>query len=313
MLALGVTWSWPAHAQVDLPVPVPLPQVELPPAPVPLPAPPPPPQPVVDLPLLPPVTPTAPQVSAPALPTVSQPRSVGVAVERSGLALPGQAGSGPGPAPWGGESEQARKRGSQGIHGSRYRKRGPLVRGLRGCLDRLRSMQRSALIVRYGIGGVESRSARRAARTLDVSRSRFRRLERRGVRSLVRAARRSSCERTGVSEATLDSVFRMILNASPGASFTFAALGGDSGLRLASASPQDEAGRGGVAGRQRSSEPGPEGSGQEDGGPSSAGPALATPFGDLQAAPDNPLFMLFLAVALAGIVFATRGIVRAVR
>lgn len=67
-------------------------------------------------------------------------------------------------------------------------------------------MQRTVLILRYGIGRIEAHSAPRAARTLGVSHSRFRRLERRGVRSLASASRRSSCERTGVARDTIAAV-----------------------------------------------------------------------------------------------------------
>jgi hypothetical protein len=321
-LALSLAVTWPAHGQVDLPVPVPLPEVELPPVALPAPVPPP----VIDPPSMPPVAPAAPQVTAPELsapePSATEPRasapsaapgtrSVGVAV--SAVGVPGPFGSG-GASPF----EEGGERGSRGIHGTHYRKRGRLVRELRGCLDRLPRMQRSALIVRYGIGRIESRSPRLAARALGLSRSRFRRLERRGVRALVAASRRSSCERTGVARATFAAIFWLLLDRSAGGVVTMPAVvlepaGG--GVRAASAQVPGAGGAGAVRGARESgaAQGRRRDSGQVDRGTSGTAPSLTTPFGDLRATPGSPLFVLLLAVVLAGAGLAARSILRALR
>ena len=275
-----------------MPVPVPVPA----PAPVPIPAPP----------ALPPVVevPTAPQIA----PLTASAPSVGSVVERAGS--PAVAALSSPPASEEGEEgsrRRSREGARRGLHGTRYRKRGRLVRGLRGCLDRLVPMRRNALILRYGIGRVAVRSPRRAARELGVSRERFRRLERRGVRSLAREARTSSCERTRVRDATLAVVYSLLSPEAPRTEFASADAAVPA-LRLASASP--DAGEGGVAGARESG--GEEPAGGEDGS-AGAGPFLPTPFGDLRATPDSPLFLLLVAVSLVAAGFAARVIARAVR
>jgi hypothetical protein len=179
-------------------------------------------------------------------------------------------------------------------------------------------MQRSALIVRYGIGRIESRSARLAARALGMSRGRFRRLERRGVRSLAAASRSSSCERTGVARTTFAAVFWLLLNNSTGGVVATPAVALDpagGGFRLASAPLPGAGGAGAVGGARESgaAQGRPRDSGQVDGGTSGTAPSLPTPFGDAQATPGSPLFVLLLAVVLAGAGLAARSVLRALR
>jgi hypothetical protein len=190
------------------------------------------------------------------------------------------------------------------------------VRRFRGCLDGLPPMQRTALILRYGVGPVQARSVKQTARLLDVSRGRVRLVERRGVRNLAGAGQDTSCERTGISAISLASVYELLTgsasSATEGLSPPLAA-----GVRLANAaSAALDADGGAVAGARESGgerrDPSPEREADED-DVSSAGPSLANPFGSGGAALDNPLFLLLLAIVVACLASAAREIRRAVR
>jgi hypothetical protein len=189
------------------------------------------------------------------------------------------------------------------------------VRRLSGCLDALPRMERTTLILRYGLGPVRSRSGRQAARLLDVSRRRVGLLERRGLRRLADAGRGTSCERTGISQTSLVAVYDVLAGTSPAAVDEFPAPL-EAGVRLARAATValDE-GEGAVAGvresgearRPASSEP------EEDGPATSAGPSIADPFGGGDSGVDDPLLILLLAIVVASLASAAREIRRAVR
>jgi Sigma-70, region 4 len=195
------------------------------------------------------------------------------------------------------------------------RRRERIVRRLRGCLDVLPPMQRTTLILRYGVGPLRARSGDEAARLLDVSRRRVRVLERRGLRRLASYGEGASCAGTGVEQSTLLSVYDLLGDASiAGGAGLPAPL--QAGVLLASAATAalDE-GEGAVAGEhesggdEESTTPDPE----EDGQVSSAGPSLGNPFGIADSALDNPLLLVLLAIVVACLVSAGREIRRALR
>ena len=176
-------------------------------------------------------------------------------------------------------------------------------------------MQRTTLILRYGVGPVRSRSAREAAQLLDVSRDRVRLLERRGVRSLAGIGRGSACAGTGIAQTTLVSVYDLLADTSTAGAQGLPALF-ETGVRLAKAASvaEDEGETAGAGAREsggdrRGGSPEPE----EDGPVSSAGPSLADPFGDAGLALDNPFFLILMAIVVACLASAAREIRRAVR
>jgi len=191
------------------------------------------------------------------------------------------------------------------------RRRERIVRQLRGCLDVLPPMQRTTLILRYGVGPLRARSGNEAARLLDISRRRVRVLERRGVRRLASYGEGATCAGTGVEQSTLMSVYDLLADTSTaGGTGLPAAL--QAGVLLASAATAalDE-GEGAVAGERESGDeeesitPDPE----EDGVVSS----LGNPFGLADPALDNPFLLVLLAIVVACLVSAGREIRRALR
>jgi hypothetical protein len=190
------------------------------------------------------------------------------------------------------------------------------VRNQRGCIGLPRA-QRSALVLRYGIGQVRPRSRREAAGLLGLSRTRLARIERSALRSLVSAGRRSSCERTGVALGTLVAVYGLLAERSFVDGLTTAATSAASGLDLMSTLTAAGEGEGGVAGTRASG--GDQGASEDSDGegddrPTPAGaPLLGTPFGEVEASPTNPLFIALVAVVLAGAAWVGRGLMRAVR
>jgi sigma-70-like protein len=193
------------------------------------------------------------------------------------------------------------------------RRRERIVRRLRGCLDVLPPMQRTTLILRYGVGPLRARSGEEAARLLDVSRRRVRVLERRGLRKLASYGEGAGCADTGVEQSTLLSVYDLLSDASiAGGAGLPAPL--QAGVLLASAATAALGeGEGAVAGERESGgdeesmTPEPE----EDGQVSSAGPSLGNPFGIADSALDNPLLLVLLAIVVACLVSAGREIRRA--
>jgi hypothetical protein len=186
--------------KVDLPVAPPsLPSVPSPPpvAPVPLP------QPPASVPQLP-VAP--PKVPVPQAPGQTSAETIGHAVgqtvtqiadgSRDAIATAGRSGSAA--AARGSRRRQARAPG-----GGSYRERRRVVTRFRGCLDELEPLQAHVLVLRYGIGRARPQSRARAARRLGISYRRFDRVRRRGLRRLVRLARTTGCEHTGVGDALL--------------------------------------------------------------------------------------------------------------
>jgi Sigma-70, region 4 len=191
------------------------------------------------------------------------------------------------------------------------RRRERIVRQLRGCLDVLPPMQRTTLILRYGVGPLRARSGKEAARLLDVSRRRVRVLERRGVRRLASYGEGASCAGTGVEQSTLTSVYDLLSDTSTaGGTGLPAPL--QAGVLLASAATAAlEEGEGAVAGERESGDeeegisPDPE----EDGVVSS----LGNPFGLADPALDNPFLLVLLAIVVACLVSAGRELRRALR
>ena len=172
-------------------------------------------------------------------------------------------------------------------------------------------MQRTTLILRYGVGPLRARSGNEAARLLDISRRRVRVLERRGVRRLASYGEGASCAGTGVEQSTLMSVYDLLTDTSTaGGTGLPAAL--QAGVLLASAATAalDE-GEGAVAGERESGDaeesitPDPE----EDGVVSS----LGNPFGLADPALDNPFLLVLLAIVVACLASAGREIRRALR
>lgn len=176
---------------------VPVPPVAPAPAPLPLP------QPPVSLPRAP-VAPPA--VVTPQAPGDVSAETIGQAVgqtvtqiadgSRDAVASAGRTGAAAAAGHSGRQAARSRAGGD-------YRERQRLVRRYRGCLDSLRPMQAHLLILRYGIGDARPQSRARVARKLGISHRRFDRVRRRGLRRLVRLARTTGCEHTGVGEALL--------------------------------------------------------------------------------------------------------------
>jgi Sigma-70, region 4 len=210
-----------------------------------------------------------------------------------------------------------RSRRSRALANRRERLRRRVVRRLSGCLDGLPALQRSTLILRFGVGPVSPRSRGEAARVLELSSGRVRRLEVVGMRSLVERGLNASCEGSGVTSATLVAVYALLADTS--FADRFEPLGPytppvEAGIRLASAAGAEVQGEGAVAGvtqtdgRQASDE---EEVDEDD--VSSAGPALGGPFASLEPSSENPIFLVLLAIAVACLGSALREIVRAVR
>jgi hypothetical protein len=185
-----------------------------------------------------------------------------------------------------------------------------------GCLDALPRMQRTTLILRYGVGPVRARSGKQAAQLLDLSRRRVRLLERRGIRTLANAGRRTSCERTGISRTSFVAVYD-VLTGTSGAALEEFPVPLAAGVELARAATVAlEEGGGAVAGARQSggarrhapSEP--EEVTEEP--PSSAGPSLRDPFGSGSEVGD-PMLILMLAIVVACLASAAREVRRAVR
>jgi Sigma-70, region 4 len=345
-----------AHAQVNLPTPPPLPPAPSVPAPLPVPSvpsvpalPPPPPLPPA------PALPAAPSVDIPPVPGVTAPPAGGSGGGPVTGAVGGSAGPAGDPAPAGpgaggggalgagggaalgagagasGSAPGGGGRGTRARSGDRpllsareravrrrvvERRRERLVRRLSGCLDALPRMERTTLILRYGVGPVRARSGRQAARLLDISRGRVRLLERRAVRSLADAGRETSCERTGISQISLVAVYDILTGTfSPTGSDLPAPLTAGARLARAAAAALDE-GEGVVAGVRESSEVPrrPDPTEPEDDGPaSSAGPSLGDPFEKDDSGADDPMLLLLLAIVVASLASAAREIRRAVR
>ena len=166
------------------------------------------------------------------------------------------------------------------------------MRYFQSCLDVLPAPQRTTLALRYGLGPLRAHPVLETARRLHVSRSRVRLLERRGIRRLALAGRRTSCEDTGGGASALTGVTGTVV--------TEAALVAASGRDSATVA------RGAVAGRSAS--------GGQDRVKAPSGPAtLATPFGAVDRPGGLLLTALLAAVLAAGIVLAGRSVLRSVR
>ena len=319
-VAVTLAMTLPAEAGVAGALQVPLPNVGVPQAPLPqtpslpptpaLPAPPSlpsapslPPAPSVQA----PATPSLP--SAPSAPSAPSVGSVGTTIQSGRQApldtgVPAPTGT---PGPEAGTEHPANRKAARtrGIHGTRYRTRRGLVHGLDGCVDNLPPMQRAVLVLRYGIGPGQPRSRARTARALGVSRTRVGVLERRGVRSLGRASRRTGCEHTGVARSTMFGIARLVSADSRTFLMALTGIGGPSG-GLA----KDIIGVKGVS--RSGSEDGPGLDLETDGGDDSIATTLAKPFGDLDGSP-GPLLLALLAGILLSLGVVAREIVRAVR
>jgi hypothetical protein len=164
------------------------------------------------------------------------------------------------------------------------------------------------LVLHYGIGRFDKRSGRAVARALDLSHGRFRVLERRGLRSLVTRSRRSGCEDTGISVTSFVSVLQELADMWSGGDPAAPAGGGD--LQLVSA---PASGDGDVAGARQAGGDDSGGEPADGNGGGGKGPLLRTPFGEVQASPGSPLFVVLLALVLAGAGLAGRTFLRAVR
>jgi hypothetical protein len=180
-------------------------------------------------------------------------------------------------------------------------------------------MQRATMVLRYGVGPVRAHSEQQAARLLDLSRGRVRRLEQRGMRNLASRGRGTSCEQTGISLTSLVAVYALMTGGSAADSEGLPAPLA-AGVRLANAASallDEEGGR--VAGVRDSGEERRHASAEreeepeEEGPASSAGPSLGDPFASAAPALDNPMFLLLLAIVVACLVSAAREIRRAVR
>jgi hypothetical protein len=201
------------------------------------------------------------------------------------------------------------------------RRRARVVRRLRGCLDALPPMQRTTLILRYGVGPLRARSPREAARLLDVSGRRVRLLERRGVRALARTGDGSGCAGTGISRATLIDAYELVAGTSmAGAERLPAPL--EASVRLATSATValDEGDRaaggwGAVAGARESRGEKESASPEPNEGESvsPAGPSFGDPFGTGDSAFDDPRLLLLLLIVVACLISAGREIRRALR
>jgi hypothetical protein len=190
------------------------------------------------------------------------------------------------------------------------------VRRLSGCLDELPTLQRTTLILRYGVGPLRNRTRNEAARLLQLSRGRVRLLERRGLRALNHLGDSPSCAGTGLSGTTLVAIHELLMGTSSLDGHTGPV---EAGLRLAGAAilALDESGgeRGAVAGvRQSGGGPREDSTQPGEGDPVSSGPALGgDPFGTADPALDNPLLIALLAIVVACLASAGREIRRAIR
>jgi hypothetical protein len=211
-----------------------------------------------------------------------------------------------------GAAERAARRRTVERRGER------LVRRLRGCIDRLPPKQRATLILLYGVGPVRPRSGRQAARLLDLSRSRVRVLESRGLRALARMGGTANCAGTGVSQTTLTGVYELLTEWSDaGVEALPAPL--QAGVRVANAAVaalDEDQSEGAVAGVRESAEERRSASSDdpEENDPlASAGPALDDPFGAGDSGIDDPLLLALLALVVAGLMSAGREVGRALR
>jgi hypothetical protein len=167
---------------------------------------------------------------------------------------------------------------------------------------------------------VRPRSGRQAARLLDLSRSRVRVLERRGLRALARIYEGAGCAGTGVSQTTLAGVYELLADWDT-ADVEALPVQLEAGVRLATAAAamlDDDEGdsQGAVAGVRESAEERPSaasGETEENGPLATAGPALDDPFGEGDRAIDDPLLLALLALVVACLVFAGREVGRALR
>lgn len=177
-------------------------------------------------------------------------------------------------------------------------------------------MQRTTLILRYGIGPVHARSGREAARLLDVSRGRVLRLERTGVRTLADLGSRTACEQTEIANITLLAVYDLLADTSLAGGLEEMPAPLEAGVRLAGAASAalEGEGRGAVAGVRESGGAAKERSDKpiEDDDVSSAGPSLS-PFDEMKPSVDNPLFVILLAIVVACLASAAAEIRRAIR
>jgi hypothetical protein len=176
-------------------------------------------------------------------------------------------------------------------------------------------MQRTTLILRYGIGRVRSRSAREAAQLLDVSKSRLRLLEGRGVRSLSRRGQGAACAGTGIAQSTLVAVYELLGESATRGQGLPSLLETGARLAEAAAATLEDEGEAAVAGvresgtRRRDAAREPEKGGLLP----FAGPALGDPFEDASSILENPLFLILVAITVACLASAAREIRRAVR
>jgi Sigma-70, region 4 len=183
------------------------------------------------------------------------------------------------------------------------------VSRLGGCLALLPALQRTTLILRFGVGPVAARSRSAAARVLGLSRSRVRQLELTGIQSLEAQGQNAQCGGSSTMTTTLVAVHALLAGRLADG---FEPLGSRPPAREGGTSPASGTGAGSTARRS-----GP-GTGQED--PpldhetmSSGGPVLGAPFANLQPSPNNPVFLVLLAITMACLVPAVREFVRASR
>jgi hypothetical protein len=193
-----------------------------------------------------------------------------------------------------------RGRGARGgrakpLFGTRYRTRKSLVRAFEGCLDRLPSVQSQVLILRFGVGRVDSRSPRAVARMVGVSTTRYGRVERRALRRLTMSARRSACEGGGVEQQTLTAAYGLVVRAA-----LAEVADGAAGQRAAG-----EAERGVLGTRESGGSKEPE-SGTKR-------PALAPPLADVAPGASNPFFLALIALGAAALVLIARDLMRSMR
>jgi hypothetical protein len=203
---------------------------------------------------------------------------------------------------------EVRKRAAQ-------RRRERIVERFDGCLEALPRRQRTTLILRYGIGPVRARSGKQAARLLDLSRRKVGLLERRGLRTLADAGRRTSCERTAVSPTSFVAVYDLLSATSVAATERFSPAVAAGVMLARAAAVALEQGGGAVAGARESGGDPKRASSEQDEvteePPSSAGPSLGDPFGSGNS--DDAMVILMLAIVLACLASAVREVRRAVR
>ena len=182
-------------------------------------------------------------------------------------------------------------------------------------------MQRSTLILRYGIGPVRARSGREAALLLDVSRGRVRLLVQRGVRALSNLGPGAACRGSGLERTTVVALYGLVTD-TPAGAFEELPATLEAGVLLANAASEalDDGGEAAVAGAresgvresggaQRARAPAPG----EDGPVASAGPSIGDPFDGLDSGLGNPFLLVLLAIVVACLASAAREFKRAVR